>query len=209
LINIGGKMFSVAAVHSAFQEALVQDEDVGVKNYVLAYQELCKFCSQLGGLFSFVVNDLEDKIGCLNKLVTEDEQHFSTVQNMLNHEISNELVFSGRSGSVTLLRLHRGLEFIILFMSKLLQLQPNDSTRSSAQEAYSQTLAKHHTWLIRNGALFAMNFLPCQRVLYNQTIGNTSIEETLNSMPEMISKASMVHERVNNLLSDYKILNIP
>jgi len=53
-------------------------------------------------------------------------------------------------------------------MSKLLQLQPNDSTRSSAQEAYSQTLAKHHTWLIRNGALFAMNFLPCQRVLYNQ-----------------------------------------
>jgi len=60
------------------------------------------------------------------------------------------------------------LEFIILFMSKLLQLRPNDSTRQSAQDAYSQTLAKHHTWLIRNGALFAMNFLPCQRALYNQ-----------------------------------------
>jgi len=137
LIDIDDKMFSVAAVQSAFHEALVQDQDVDVKNYVLAYQELCKylssplsalmihfkrhyscwlffcclcrFCSHLGGLFSFVVNDLEDKIGCLNQLVTEDELHFSTVQNMLNHEISNELVFSGRSGSVTLLRLHRGL----------------------------------------------------------------------------------------------------
>lgn len=35
-------MFSVAAVQSAFQESLVQDDDVDVKNYVLAYQELCK-----------------------------------------------------------------------------------------------------------------------------------------------------------------------
>ncbi|XP_025191895.1 ceramide-1-phosphate transfer protein [Melanaphis sacchari] len=202
-------MFSVVAVHNAFQDALVQDKDVGIKNYVLAYQELCKFCSHLGGLFSFVVNDLEAKIGCLNKLVTEDEQHFSTVHSMLIHEISNKLVFSGCSGSVTLLRLHRGLEFIILFMSKLLQLQPNDSTKRSAKEAYSQTLAKHHTWLIRNGAMFAMNFLPSQRILYNQTIGDTALEETLNTMPEMISKASMVHERVNNLLSDFEILNLP
>ncbi|XP_001950705.1 ceramide-1-phosphate transfer protein [Acyrthosiphon pisum] len=202
-------MFSVAAVQSAFHESLVQDDDVDVKNYVLAYQELCKFCSQLGGLFGFVVSDLEDKIGLLNRLVTEDEQHFSTVQSMITHEISKELVFSGRSGSITLLRLHRGLEFIILFMSKLVGLQPNDSTTHSAQEAYSQTLAKHHSWLIRNGALFAMNFLPCQKDLYNQTLGDAPAEETLNTMPEMISKASMVHERVNNLLSSYEILNIP
>jgi hypothetical protein len=35
-------MFSVPAVHSAFHDALIQDEDVDVKNYVIAYQELCK-----------------------------------------------------------------------------------------------------------------------------------------------------------------------
>jgi len=69
----------------------------------------CRFCSQLGGLFGFVVSDLEDKIGLLQQLVTEDKQHFSTVQTMIIHEISKELVFSGRSGSITLLRLHRGL----------------------------------------------------------------------------------------------------
>ncbi|CAI6368562.1 unnamed protein product [Macrosiphum euphorbiae] len=202
-------MFSVAAVQSAFQESLVQDDDVDVKNYVLAYQELCKFCSQLGGLFGFVVSDLENKIGLLNQLVTEDELHFSTAQNMIIHETSNDLVFSGRSGSITLLRLNRGLEFIILFMSKLVYLQPNDSTRHCAQEAYSETLAKHHSWIIRHGALFAMNFLPCQKDLYNQTLGNAPVEETLDKMPEMISNASMVHERVNNLLSGYEILNIP
>ncbi|XP_022168135.1 ceramide-1-phosphate transfer protein [Myzus persicae] len=202
-------MFSVAAVQNAFQEALVNEDDVDVKNYALAYQELCKFCSQLGRLFGFVVSDLEEKIGFLNQLVTEDEQNFSTVQTMILHEISKQLVFSGRSGSITLLRLHRGLEFIILFMSKLVHLQPDDSTKHCAQEAYSKTLARHHTWIIRNGALFAMKFLPCQKVLYNQTIGDTSVEETLKTMPEMISKASMVHERVNNLLLDYEILNIP
>ncbi|XP_060881109.1 ceramide-1-phosphate transfer protein [Metopolophium dirhodum] len=202
-------MFSVAAVQSAFQESLVQDDDVDVKNYVLAYQELCKFCSQLGRLFGFVVSDLEDKIGLLSQLMTEDEQHFSTVQSMITHETSKDLVFSGRSGSITLLRLNRGLEFIILFMSKLVHLQPNDSTKHCAQEAYNKTLARHHSWIIRNGALFAMNFLPCQKALYNQTLGNAPVEETLDTMPEMISKASMVHERVNNLLSGYEILNIP
>jgi len=35
-------MFSLAAVQNAFQEALVKEDDVDVKNYVLAYQELCK-----------------------------------------------------------------------------------------------------------------------------------------------------------------------
>lgn len=65
------------------------------------------------------------------------------------------------------------LEFIILFMSKLIQLRPNESTMRPAKEAYTQTLAKHHTWLVRNGALFAMNFLPCQKTLFNQ-VGTVS-----------------------------------
>ncbi|KAL4149526.1 hypothetical protein QTP88_003459 [Uroleucon formosanum] len=204
-----GAVPCVATVQSAFHESLVQDDDVNVKNYVLAYQELCKFCSQLGGLFGFVVNDLEDKIGFLSQLVTEDEQNCSTVQSMITHEFSKDLVFSGRSGSITLLRLNRGLEFIILFMSKLVNLKPNDSTTHCAQEAYNQTLARHHSWIIRNGALFAMNFLPCQKALYDQILGNAPTKETLDTMPEMISKASMVHERVNNLLLGHDILNIP
>lgn len=64
-------------------------------------------------------------------------------------------------------------EFIILFMSKLVNLKPNDSTTHCAQEAYNQTLARHHSWIIRNGALFAMNFLPCQKALYDQ-VGMTN-----------------------------------
>jgi len=53
-------------------------------------------------------------------------------------------------------------------MSKLVDLQPNESTRHPAQEAYKNTLAKHHSWLIRNGAYLAMNFLPNQGALYRQ-----------------------------------------
>lgn len=59
-------------------------------------------------------------------------------------------------------------EFIILFMSKLVHLKPNESTKHSAIESYNQTLAKHHSWLIRHGAKLAMNFLPCQKNLYCQ-----------------------------------------
>jgi len=147
-----------------------------------------RFCSRLGTLFGFVVNDLQDKIGRLNALVADDEEHFSTVQNMIIYETSNNILRKGTSGSVTLLRLHRGLgngvpirmfffcfthtlfisEFIILFMSKLLKLKPTESTTSAAQEAYNKTLAKHHSWLIRNAARLSMNLLPCQSTLYHQ-----------------------------------------
>lgn len=53
-------------------------------------------------------------------------------------------------------------------MSKLCELQPTESTTKVAQEAYNQTLAKHHPWFIRSGALLAMNLLPCQNTLYHQ-----------------------------------------
>lgn len=68
-----------------------------------------RFCSRLGTLFGFVVNDLQDKIGRLNQLLEEDEQHYSTVHRMIGHEQSDGLPLKGNSGCVTLLRLHRGL----------------------------------------------------------------------------------------------------
>lgn len=57
MIDIDGKMFSVAAVQSAFHEALVQDQDVDVKNYVLAYQELCKCLSSPPSALMIHYND--------------------------------------------------------------------------------------------------------------------------------------------------------
>lgn len=82
-------------------------------------------------------------------------------------------------------------EFIILFMSKLVHLQPNDSTRHCAQEAYSKTLAKHHSWIIRHGALFAMNFLPCQKDLYNQVgMKNYFLEFCVSSFIDTLKQNS-------------------
>lgn len=78
---------------------------------IYVYIFTCRFCSQLGALFSFVVNDLQDKIGHLNMLIDEDEQNFSTVNNMILHERSNNLL-KGDSGCITLLRLHRGLGIV-------------------------------------------------------------------------------------------------
>lgn len=53
-------------------------------------------------------------------------------------------------------------------MSKLIDLEPTQSTTHVAQEAYTQTLAKHHSFFIRHAAYFSMNLLPCQKNLYHQ-----------------------------------------
>lgn len=41
-----------------------------------------------------------------------------------------------------------------------------------------------------------------------QAVGE-SVHETLKTMPDMISKASMVHERVNSLFLIHEILHLP
>lgn len=40
-------------------------------------------------------------------------------------------------------------------------------------------------------------------------VGDDSIEETLNTMPGMISEASIIHDRVNTLFLDNEILHLP
>ncbi|XP_050429004.1 ceramide-1-phosphate transfer protein [Adelges cooleyi] len=200
-------MFNVSIVRAAFHEAMIHDEDVDIRNYIIAYKELSKFCSQLGTIFNFVVKDIEDKLWRLNELMRQDNSNFVTVKAMILYERSNgELAHN--SGCITLLRLHRGLDFIVQFMTKLCQLEPKDSTSSSAIEAYDITLAKHHSWLIRTGARMAMKFLPNQETLYHQAVGESN-HETSNTMPDMISKASLVHHRVNRLFLDYEILHLP
>lgn len=57
------------------------------------------------------------------------------------------------------------LDFIQLFLKKIGELRNEESTSTACREAYDQTLAKHHTFIIRNGARVAIYTLPTKIVL--------------------------------------------
>lgn len=52
------------------------------------------------------------------------------------------------------------LDFIRVFLQRVSQLEQQDNTSVVCREAYEQTLARHHTFLVKNGAKLAMYALP-------------------------------------------------
>ena len=73
------------------------------------------------------------------------KEHYLKIEAMMLHEIKiNKETGEKLFGSRTLLRLHRALLFIIYFLEKLVQLQPDGRTSTMALEAYKESLSKFH-----------------------------------------------------------------
>lgn len=108
----------------------------------------------MGSVFSFVGDDVKDKLSILEKhhKCPNRGLNYITVKSMMEFETaaSKERLEPGRptnkttipSGSRTLLRLHRALDFIVLLMKGLIEAKDEDPVSTIAQEAYKQSLSK-------------------------------------------------------------------
>ncbi|XP_071452996.1 ceramide-1-phosphate transfer protein-like isoform X2 [Hetaerina americana] len=161
--------FDLKSVHDGFSSSLLENDDVDMNFYLTAYKELYKFCNLLGTIFGFVGSDIKAKIDILESLVSEDAQsgNFSTFKAMVEYEKQSDLIKKSDyvSGCRTLLRLHRGLDFIRLFLKRVGELEAKDKTSIVGQEAYNETLAQFHPWLIRKGVVVSLYSLPTKENL--------------------------------------------
>lgn len=78
-----------------------------------------------------------------------------------------------RSLKITLTIINRNSEyfvpdFIREFLRQLGELSDGDKTSSCCQDAYNKTLAKHHAWIIRKGAVVAMYAMPTRELLFKK-----------------------------------------
>ncbi|XP_050307197.1 ceramide-1-phosphate transfer protein isoform X2 [Anthonomus grandis grandis] len=167
--------FDIKVVHDKFEASLQEDDDVDLELYLESFEELNKFFNLMGTVFGFVSKDLRQKMDYLNNLVIDNDtnQQYKTVKRMIEHEKENELLHKKGyiSGSRTLLRIHRGLDFIQLFLKKIGDLENHESTVVACRDAYEQTLAKHHSFLVKNGAKVAMYTLPTREQLLKKVFG--------------------------------------
>ena len=53
------------------------------------------------------------------------------------------------SGSRTLLRLHRALEYIVAFLANMEDLEDEAYLSTVSREAYEKTLMKYHPWIVQ------------------------------------------------------------
>lgn len=118
----------------------------------------------MGSLFGFVANELVDKIDILQAFLNsvETSEKFHSVKSMVQYEMDEGLLLKKGyvSGSRTLLRLHRGLNFSRMFLRRVHELGERESTVGVCKQVYKDTLANYHTFLVRTGANLAMLGMP-------------------------------------------------
>jgi len=202
---MAGDKFDLSKVQQNFEEAIADDDDVVVEFYLKAYQELYKFFTAMGTVFGFVSSDIKAKVEILEELRCKDTEKYSTVKTMIIHEHNNELIDKRDfvSGSRTLLRLHRGLDFLRDFLRRLADLQENEKCCSACQVSYGETLAAYHPWIIRKGATMAMHALPTKQNLLKKVC--VDVEKAVLILPDMLVATDRIYDRVHQLYTVYNL----
>jgi len=207
--------FDIGLVKEAF-EICLSDEALQMDEYIKAYKELSRFFRLLGSAFGFVAQDVDDKIGILEKhRASETRDNYATIDGMLKYEVERELADSGHSpaggklpsGSRTLLRLHRALEFVILFLGKVKDAPEDSGTAGIARECYDASLSKFHPWLVRKGANMAMYLLPSRKTLVS-SMCKTTIEDAAAMVGEVIKSGRVIYDKTQEFYSEKQLLEL-
>ncbi|KFD51495.1 hypothetical protein M513_07708 [Trichuris suis] len=205
--------FDLRKVCKLFRDCYEQDDRIHLPAYILAFQELNKFFLLLGRIFSFVSTEIMDKTRILSEhLTSELGHHYANVQSMLHYEVDAGVVHSWicsrPSGSMTLLRLHRALQFVASFIDSI-RLSKSDQIAPIARKAYDETLARYHGWIVRKAVHLAVYTLPTRKQLMSHLSERLSEAETEQIMREVVVECTAVFERVDQLYVAKQLHNIP
>lgn len=186
-------------------------DDVSLKEFLNAYEEIVKFLEMLGTLFYFVITDVREKINILEEFLTKEPVKYKTIKSMIEHELEEKQLQPPTSnlktnGSRTLLRLHRAMEFIYKLLDRLYNADPKLKSPQVCTETYEGTLGKHHSWFIRKAVTIGMHALPKREVLIGYMIHNNEDRE---KFPLFIETSEKVFTTVEKLFQRHNLLNLP
>lgn len=204
--------FSLQRVLETFRSSLSDNKEVSIKYYIAGWQELVSFINSLGNMFSFISKDVVSKIQILeNFLSGENESSYVTIQSMVKYELEKDLVDLTKRGSHpdsgcrTLLRLHRALRWLELFLERLRTSKEDSKTSVMCSDAYNESLAQHHPWFIRQAVGVAFCVLPGRDALFDvmNAGDHTQVVALLGESLPLIAEVYQITEDLyakNNLL---------
>ncbi|KAH8336861.1 hypothetical protein KR059_006177 [Drosophila kikkawai] len=207
-----GNCFDILNVSTLFESSLIGEDDVQMDAYLAAYEEIMKFFQLMGSVFSFVSSDVRSKIDILYALRatdTQDVRHFETFKTMLEYEKEEQLLAKKGyvSGSRTLLRLHRGLDFVYEFLNRVQALEDDQKTVDVCKTAYDDTLGKHHSFLIRKGARLAMYAMPTRGDLLKRVCSDVGLAK--ENLPSMLNNMRINYDRTEQLYTHHDLHSLP
>ena len=165
----------------------------------------------LGTVFGFVNSDVVEKIQILKDYrKSEKREEYVTIQSMIDYEVKTDTTNTKKraSGSRTLLRLHRALEFIVDFLRAIKEADVDGKLSDVGSKSYYRTLSKHHPWIVRKGVDVAVYTLPSRK----QFIEKLKVED-VNHTEDLMEKTAILGERVfenvQKLYTDNALLDLP
>lgn len=171
--------------------------------------------NSLGSVFTFISKDAVNKIEILvNFLNGESGEHYVTIQSMVKYELDNGLVDLTKrdkhpeSGCRTLLRLHRALRWLELFLERLRTSSEDSKTSVMCSEAYNESLSQHHAWIIRKAAGTAFWALPGRQTFFDVMNVGTP-EQVVAMLGDALPLISEVYNITENLYAQHNLLQLP
>ncbi|XP_076596197.1 ceramide-1-phosphate transfer protein [Chaetodon auriga] len=207
--------FSLQEVLDTFKLCLSDSKDVYLEHYVAGWRGLVKFLNSLGSVFGFISKDAVNKIKVLvSHLEGENGSQYVTIQSMVQYELEQGLVDLTKRGSHpesgcrTLLRLHRALRWLELFLERLRTSSEDSKTSVMCAEAYNESLAQHHPWVIRKAAGMAFCVLP-GRPAFFEVMNVGSPEQVVAMLGEALPLISEVYQTTEDLYAQHNLLDLP
>lgn len=213
--SVEEQKFSLKQVLDTFSLCLSENKEVYIEHYVEGWRGLVRFMNSLGSVFTFISKDAVNKIDILvNFLNGENGTHYNTIQSMVKYELDNGLVDLTKrdkypeSGCRTLLRLHRALRWLELFLERLRTSSEDSKTSVMCSEAYNESLAQHHAWIIRKAAGMAFCALP-GRPTFFEVMNVGTPDQVVAMLGEALPLISEVYNITENLYAQHELLQLP
>ncbi|NXX71824.1 CPTP protein, partial [Spizella passerina] len=199
--------FSLREVLDAFRRCVTEQREVLLEPYLNGWRGLIRFLQSLGAVFSFISKDAVAKVALLEG---HQQQHgFVSLQSLVQHELAAGLAAlraRSDSGCRTVLRLHRALRWLQLFLEGLRSGEPRTSVLCT--DAYNASLAQHHPWVVRKAATVAFCALP-SRDAFLEIMNVGSQEEAVAMLGEAIPYIGDVYSITQELFTQHKLLDLP
>ncbi|XP_029029639.1 glycolipid transfer protein domain-containing protein 2 isoform X2 [Betta splendens] len=231
-----GQSFQVSLLLSHLLASPAYASDVLLQPYLSSWDELVKFMDALGPMVGLISKEIESKTSIIRQLAllpendpeaevgpgmnsgkneaSRDTGAYHSVRSMIRVELERGVVnfhHQTDSGCRTLLRLHRALLWLKLFLEKLAEAPAAGRFRSPSElcrEAYQSTLAQHHTWFVRRAAELAFIAMP-ERALFYRLVcvqGQDGLSAVLSRVARAIGE---VYDRTQAALEEHAMLDLP
>ncbi|XP_039104310.1 ceramide-1-phosphate transfer protein [Hyaena hyaena] len=207
--------FNLKVVLVSFKQCLNEEEEVLLDHYLAGWRGLVRFLNSLGAIFSFISKDVTAKLQIMERLCSGPQrEHYSSLQSMVAYEVGNQLVDLERrshhpdSGCRTVLRLHRALRWLQLFLEGL-RTSPEDArTAVLCTDSYNASLAAYHPWIIRRAVTVAFCTLPTRKV-FLEAMNVGSPEQAVEMLGEALPFIEHVYDVSQKLYTEHSLLNLP